>query len=731
MNITGRILQLLLSAALISFLAFGIVSFFNIDDIFKNTIFIGKDIGKKLSDFTEKYAIEQAEKRLYELALEKSQRIERGMSDIKNDVEAIAFQMQRILAQPERYKPINIPDHNEKPIYSGEAYIHYAPEVMKKGITDELKNEVSLTSNIADILRIKASFNKGRETSSYIGSKNGYLICIDTLKDENGTVVFTKDFDETYDPRERLWYKEAVKLNKTTITDCYLSADGYLAVTCATPYYDAKGDLAGVAAVGASLDSLYQLLTDDSFGNTNVNFVLSINNGEVVLSSTNTGTFAVSKEHKDLRKVSDATLAKEIEKMVVPEATGTAFVCVDGKEYYLAYAPITSINWCFGTLKERKEIKDSVQSTTKDIVEKSNEFATNLKSVFTQYIVQLFLSLVIIIVLTIWISINFSKRFVRPIVELTNGVKEIAKGNLDKKLDIKTGDEIEVLSDSVNNMTSDLKEYMENFSNAAAEKEKIAAELNVAKNIQAGMLPSVEPDFSNNKEFDLAATMIPAKEVGGDFYDFYMLNENHLAVTVADVSGKGVGAALFMVISKTLLKDLSLIDAAFSEGQEPNLSSIVERANKFLYDNNEEKMFVTVFYGILNLKTGEFVYVNAGHNPPMIRYRNDGEFSFINNEKRNPILGVKRKIKYQEYRLTLSPGDMIFFYTDGVTEAMNNQRELFNEKRLKSALDNLSDGSKANDILSSVYESVKKHVGDAEQSDDMTMLGLVYTKGER
>jgi sigma-B regulation protein RsbU (phosphoserine phosphatase) len=329
-----------------------------------------------------------------------------------------------------------------------------------------------------------------------------------------------------------------------------------------------------------------------------------------------------------------------------------------------------------------------------------------------------------------WVSVKDSKKFVTPIVKLTNGVKEIAKGDLDKKLDIKTGDEIEVLADGVNNMTSDLKEYMKDFSNAAAEKERIATELNVAKNIQAGMLPSVDPDFSNNKKFDLAATMIPAKEVGGDFYDFYMLDESHLAVTVADVSGKGVGAALFMVISKTLLKDLTMIDAAFFDGKEPDVASIVERANKFLYDNNEEKMFVTVFYGVLNLKTGEFVYVNAGHNPPMVRYQKDREFSFIRNEKRNPIIGVKRKIKYQEYRLTLSPGDMIFFYTDGITEAMNSQRELYNEKRLKSALDNMSDECKANDIISTVYEDVKLHVGDAEQSDDMTLLGLVYKRGE-
>jgi sigma-B regulation protein RsbU (phosphoserine phosphatase) len=326
-----------------------------------------------------------------------------------------------------------------------------------------------------------------------------------------------------------------------------------------------------------------------------------------------------------------------------------------------------------------------------------------------------------------WVSVKDSKKFVTPIVKLTNGVKEIAKGDLDKKLDIKTGDEIEVLADNVNNMTSELKLYMENLSKITAEKERIATELSVAKNIQAGMLPSVEPKFSDKKEFDLAATMTPAKEVGGDFYDFYMLDENRLVVTVADVSGKGVGAALFMVISKTLLKDLAMIySSAYSGGKEPNLSAIMEWANKQLYDNNDQKMFVTVFFGILNLKTGEFVYVNAGHNPPLVCYQKDGEFSYVRNEKRNPIIGVSKKIKYREYRLTLTPGDKLFFYTDGVTEAMNSQRELYNETRLKTALDKVSSESSASKMLSTVYEDVKLHVGDAEQSDDMTMLGLVY-----
>ena len=719
-----------LSTALISFIAFGAVSFFYLKDIYKKTLSIGKNMGELIANFTEDYAVKQAKERLYALALEKSRRIERGMSDVKNDAEAIAFQMHQILSNPENFKSINIPNHMDRPIYSGEAYIHYAPKEVQKGLSIELKKEVGITSNIADTLRIKANFYKGHQTSSFIGSKNGYLICVDTLLNEHDTVTFTKEFNETYDPRERPWYKAVEKDRKTVVTDYYISADGFLSIDCASPFYDAEGEFAGVAAVGASLESLYKQVTDDRFGNTNINFTLS-DKGEVVLSSVSTGTFAVSEEHKDLRKVSESILAKEITNMTLGNSD-VALVAVDGKNYYLAYAPMPSIGWSFGTLIERDEVIQPANSAKFIILNQSKRFADTLQTFYKQHLKHILLSLGILIVLVFWISVKTTKRFVSPIVNLTNGVKDIAKGDLDKKLDIKTGDEIEVLADSVNNMTSALKKYMKNFSTATAERERIATELNVAKNIQAGMLPSVEPDFSNKKEFDLAATMIPAKEVGGDFYDFYMLDENHLVVTVADVSGKGVGAALFMVISKTLLRDLTMIAfSKYSVDKETNLSSIMERVNKYLYDNNEEKMFVTVFYGVLNLQTGEFVYVNAGHNPPLLRNQKDGVFSFIRNEKRNPIIGVSRKIHYREYRLTLSPGDMLFMYTDGITEAMNSKRELYNESRLKSSLDIVSDEFTAKEMISTVYKSVKEHAGDAEQSDDMTMLGLVYKKDER
>ena len=691
------------------------------NELFSKSMANGKKVGDLMTKFTEDFAVKQAKDRLASIAFERARRIEQGMIEVKKDTESIALQMHQILSNPENYNDLIIPNIKEKLVYSGEAYIYYPLEVEEKGVSEELRREAALSSNIVDFLILMSRRFIGHQSTAYICSKNGFLILVETSLNSSDTVHFSQD----YEPRQRPWYVGAEKANKTIVTDFYTSMQGYPAVSCATPYYDSEGKFAGVAAVDANIESLYELIAEDSLGDTSINFTLN-SKGEVILSSTKTGTFAVTKNPKDLRKDTSNGFAKEAVNMTAGKSS-VELLQVDGKEYYLAYSPMSAIGWSFGTLIERDEVIKPVNMSKVIIKELSDNITLSIKSFFLDHVKHILITIALILVWLLWVSVKDSKKFVTPIVELTNGVKEIAKGDLDKKLDIKTGDEIEVLADNVNEMTSELKLYMENLSKITAEKERIATEFNVARNIQAGMLPSVEPDFSDKNEFDLAATMIPAKEVGGDFYDFYMLDENHLVVTVADVSGKGVGAALFMVISKTLLKDLVMINSsAYSEGKEPDLSVIMEWANKQLYQNNEEKMFVTLFFGILDLRTGEFAYVNAGHNPPMIRHQKDGEFTFIRNEKRNPILGVSKKLKYREYRLTLSPGDMMFFYTDGITEAMNGQRELYNESRLKTALDTMSDNCSANEILSTVSANIKQHVGDAEQSDDMTMLGLVY-----
>lgn len=282
-------------------------------------------------------------------------------------------------------------------------------------------------------------------------------------------------------------------------------------------------------------------------------------------------------------------------------------------------------------------------------------------------------------------------------------------------VDIRSGDEFESLAGSFTYMAHQLSDYVKNLSLVTAEKERIGAELDIAKHIQASMLPCIFPAFPDRQEIDIFATMDPAKEVGGDFYDFFMVDERHLAIVMADVSGKGVPAALFMVIGKTLIKDHTTPDR--------DLGAVFTAVNNLLCEANSEGLFITAFEGVLDLVTGEFNFVNAGHEMPYI-CKSGGDFEAY---KIRPgfVLAGMEDMRYKAGSITLDVGDKIFQYTDGVTEATNANNELYGMDRLGTILNKVKAGT-PHEILPAVKKDIDEFVGDAPQFDDITMLCLEY-----
>lgn len=297
-----------------------------------------------------------------------------------------------------------------------------------------------------------------------------------------------------------------------------------------------------------------------------------------------------------------------------------------------------------------------------------------------------------------------NSKLLNPLSALTQGVKEISDGNLNKKLEIKTGDELQTLAEDFNMMTDELKRQMANLTKVTAEKERIAIELDVATQIQMSMLPK---NFSVDERVDLFATMTPAKELGGDLYDFYKLDNNHLFITIADVSGKGVPAALFMVAAITNLRNYT------SALKNPDdLKVAIENTNDRLCSNNDGGLFVTAFSGVLYLTTGIFRYVNAGHNPPLL-HRNGKNFEKLPMEL-NFVLGGWENWQYVQQETKLEAGDTIFFYTDGVTEAVDSTGKLYSPERLQKFLNELNDTLSTEEILLEVSKSLEKFSVNAE-----------------
>ena len=256
---------------------------------------------------------------------------------------------------------------------------------------------------------------------------------------------------------------------------------------------------------------------------------------------------------------------------------------------------------------------------------------------------------------------------------------------------------------------------LERYENQQKEKERLDTELTMATRIQAETLPNIFPAFPERDDFNIHASMNPAKEVGGDFYDFFLIDDTHLGLVMADVSGKGVPAALFMMVSKILIQNIAMM------GNRP--AEVLRFVNNQLCMDNHEDMFVTVWYGCLDLETGVLEAANAGHEYPIFKYP-DGRFELIK-DKHGLVIGAMEGAKYRSYELHMEPGSKLFLYTDGVPEATNANNELFGTDRLVQALREKETGT-PKEILAHVDSVVKDFVKDAPQFDDLTMLCIEY-----
>lgn len=380
-------------------------------------------------------------------------------------------------------------------------------------------------------------------------------------------------------------------------------------------------------------------------------------------------------------------------------------------EYLYSYSEESGAHTTAGiAVYDSQENIVAILGVEKAMTRLENARNTYVRHVLTGVLIAVFLFLLLY-------STFLYREMLIPILAVTDEAKRFADSNIpsDVLLSIKKNDEIGVLARAIHKMERDIAKYVKNLTAVTAEKERIGAELSIAAQIQADMLPSIFPAFPERPEFDIYATMNPAKEVGGDFYDFFMVDERHLAVVMADVSGKGVPAALFMVIGKTLIKDHT------QPGRD--LGEVFTEVNELLCESNKEGMFITAFEGVLDLASGEFIFVNAGHEIPFI-CKKDGVFEPFQVCAGFVLAGMEG-MRYHCGTMRLTPGDKLFQYTDGVTEAANKENELYGMKRLQKILAQNA-AKRPAELLAKVKEDIDTFVGEAPQMDDITMLCVEY-----
>ncbi|UUV17865.1 SpoIIE family protein phosphatase [Fusobacteria bacterium ZRK30] len=710
-TIKTKILSLLLGMTSISLLIFLLITSIDIKVKAKASLKSSKELWEGSISKSRKMLRSDTEGYMRALVKSQADHTDSLFDKVESGINIMGEYAKVIFSDPTMFKHIDTYYSDEEPENSQNVSVVTLPPGISRNI---MKEQIDLLSNMDYVFRPIYS-NDSNLLSVYMGTKDGVY----------KGFPWRSTIARSYDPRKRGWYRDALKTKEIGWTTPYIDATPFpsrnydinkkLIVTCYKAVYDNKENFIGVVASDITIKSLLEII------NTQVEDIgtayIIDKEGKVIAYSGKKIQYTyessynlLESENEDYRKI--------IKKMISGKTGFDRYYDNNGREKDLAYAPISSTGWSLAVEIPADKIiasADIVGNTFGKIHEQTD---ADIDRAVNSAQINMVIAYLIIIIIIIFIGRKMSDKLSNPIIELTNYVELIGTGNLDHNIKINTGDEIQVLSESFNKMTKDLKLYIHELKETTAAKEKIESELEIAKRIQVSMLPRIFPPFPARKEFDIFASMEPAKEVGGDYYDFFLIDENKLCFSIADVSGKGVPASLFMVIAKTLMKNEALRGISAEE--------ILFNVNNMLVEDNDECLFVTAFICILNIETGEVEYSNAGHNPPLICRKGQHEYEYLSLEK-NFVIGGIPGFEFKRANLKLENGDVLYLYTDGVTEAMNKDNKQYSERRLKKVLSEMKkDKREVYNIEKIIKEDIKGFVDGAEQSDDITMVILKY-----
>ena len=710
-TIKTKILSLLLGMTSISLLIFLLISSIDIKVKAKASLDSNKELWE--SSISESREMLRSDTERYMRALVKSQAdyTDSLLEKVESGINIMSEYANVVFSDPVMFKSIETYYRESKPQNPENVSVVTLPPGISRNI---MKEQIDLLSNMDYVFRPIYS-NDDNLISVYMGTKDGVY----------KGFPWRSTIAKNYDPRKRGWYQKALERKGVGWTMPYIDATPFpyqneemskrIIVTCYKAVYDNKGNFIGVVASDITVGSVLKIISSQ-VGDIGTAYVIDkegrvvVHSGKEVIDNFEKSESLLKTENQEYRGI--------VEKMISGETGFDRYRDDNGKEKILAYVPILSKRASLAVEIPVDKITASADMVENTFEEIHGRTDADIDRAVESAQINMIIAYIIILIKIIFVGIKMSNKLSNPIIELTDYVKLVGTGNLDHSVEINTGDEIELLSQSFNKMTEDLKLYIYELKETTAAKEKIESELEIAKRIQTSMLPRIFPPFPERKEFDIFASMEAAKEVGGDYYDFFLVDENRLCFLIADVSGKGVPASLFMVIAKTLMKNEALRGIPAEE--------ILFNVNNMLGEDNDECLFVTVFICILDVTTGEVEYSNGGHNPPLICRKDEEEYEYLSLEK-NFVVGGISGFKFKRANLKLKNGDILYLYTDGVTEAMDKDNKQYSEARLKKVLSEIKkDKRDVYNIEKVIKEDIKKFVGGAEQSDDITMVILKY-----
>jgi sigma-B regulation protein RsbU (phosphoserine phosphatase) len=628
-------------------------------------------------------------------------------------VNIVADYTGKLFADPENYplRETSSPDKDK----DGQISVQVLAEAGIDLNDPEISEKLGLIGNLSDLMA--ASYADSNVDSCYCALPEGVMLLVDnhsaTKFDEKGEII-------PIPIRERLWYTGAADAGKLHFTDVTTDIfTGEISIMCSLPVYR-DGKLVAVVGADLFLNDVSAAVNATLY---NGSFICIVNqNGHVLFSPQTEGMFKVlpADQAQDLRATDNAELSAFV-RDALSQNTELRLIDVDGELCYVVGSPIQNVDWAVLSIVPKALADQPAEAMLKQFNAIHSEATETFGSGMSKAVVTILVLIAAAIIIAVTAAIILSKRIVKPLEAITNRVQSLGGDDLRFKMEdeYRTHDEIEVLAESFSMLSGKTLEYISEVERVTAEKERIGAELSLATRIQADMLPNIYPAFPERPEFDIYASMDPAKEVGGDFYNFFLVDDDHLCVFIADVSGKGVPAALFMMASMIILSNNAQM------GKSP--AQILQDTNAAICANNREEMFVTVWLGILEISTGRLTAANAGHEYPAIK-NPDGVFELLK-DKHGFVIGGMNGMRYKEYEIQLEPGSKLFVYTDGVPEATNGEKELFGTDRMLKALNDAPDAD-PQQTLHNVRAAVDGFVCDAEQFDDLTMVCVEY-KGNK
>ncbi len=694
-KIKTKILMLVLGVSLLSLILFLIMSYSGMMQQGDYALNQTSKLGRQAAEESREALEEQTERDLMNLVISQARSSNDFFAKIEEEVLVMSNFSYLAWENEDIFAKLDLAKLDDTELT---ALKRIAPGVARA----EVESEINALNYLGPLFKPHLARNENLD-SIFFGTEKGLNFM---WPDSEG------DVDASFDPRERPWYQDAVESTGISWTDPFEAATtGDLLLASSHPVFTNDNQLKGVVGATVTLEEMLTVISDQV---EDLGYAILLDSQGEFIASPGLDTA----NNIDIEALVNKEEFSDLLSRMPEDETRLIRDEFLARDWFIGYAPIKAPDWklvIFVPEKQALEIADNteglIMSALSDVEAGINQMALAVQ----RNIIFVFVALLLLIIL---VANYLANRLSKPIKELERAVFEVGDGDLDYNLSINTGDEIEELASSFNQMTQDLKQYMKELKETTAIKEKIESELQIATNIQASMLPRTFPPYPKREEFDVYASMQPAKEVGGDFYDFFMIDEHKFGFVIGDVSGKGVPAALFMVIAKTLIKNEALRGIPAEQ--------ILKNANNALAEGNDELLFVTCFVAILDLKEERLEFSNAGHNPALIYHDQTDECEYLKAET-GFVLGTMPDFEYKREEIEFNPGDIIYLYTDGITEAMNEANEQYGEARLRQNFLKIKD-LEVEAIEASIKSSVKEFAGDAIQHDDITMLLTKFKK---